>query len=299
MKTIVYFSPMVPPEWIAAHGLRPERPPTTMTAPGSAASRRGVCPCAGSIVDYVMSHPTASGFVFTTTCDQMRYGAALVRHQSQVPTFLLNVPSTWRSTEARRLYREELERLGRFLAGRGGVAPTKEVLAQTMREFDALRAAAAIGAAADDGDRVPLAVVGGPLLEGDGNLFDLVAQAGGRVVIDASEWGERTLPARFDSRRMADDPLGELASAYFDAMPGAFRRPNTRLYEWLGARLAERPVRGILLWRYVFCDLWRAEWGRLREWSPLPVLDIDVVGGDDGQRGRVLGRMEAFLEMLR
>ena len=77
--------------------------------------------------------------------------------------------------------------------------------------------------------------MGGPLPESDYDLFDWVQQAGGRIVLDATEWGERTLPRAFDLERTHRDPLPELADAYFGAIPDVFRRPNGALYEYLGA----------------------------------------------------------------
>ena len=94
------------------------------------------------------------------------------------------------------------------------------------------------------------------------------AAAGGRVVLDATEGGQRTMPRRFDPARVASDPLQELADAYFDGIPDAFRRPNSRLYEWLGRELAARHVQGIIFRRYLWCDLWHAELQRLKQWSP-------------------------------
>jgi benzoyl-CoA reductase/2-hydroxyglutaryl-CoA dehydratase subunit BcrC/BadD/HgdB len=132
----------------------------------------------------------------------------------------------------------------------------------------------------------------------DDVIFDWVAQAGGRVVLDATEGGERTLPDKFDAARVRRAPLAELTRAYFEHIPDAFRRPNTALYEWLGERVRERAVRGIVLRRYLWCDLWHAERERFRQWSPVPVLDLDMDREDDGARSRTLGRLEAFLETL-
>lgn len=155
-------------------------------------------------------------------------------------------------------------------------------------------------------DAIPLAIVGGPLVARDFALFDLLERLGGRVVLDATEGGTRLLPAAFDRMRMAQDPLAELARAYFDTVADVFRRPNDALYTWLKERFAEERVRGVLFRRYVWCDLWHAELYRLRRGSPVPVLDLDVDHDDQGPafacRGceaRTIGRVEAFLEMLR
>ena len=49
-------------------------------------------------------------------------------------------------------------------------------------------------------------------------------------------------------------------------------------------------MRGILFWRRVFCDLWHAELEPMRQWSPVPLLDIDVAEGDGHATARTLGR---------
>lgn len=85
---------------------------------------------------------------------------------------------------------------------------------------------------------IPLAILGGPLLETDCGFFQLIERAGGRIALDATEHGWRTLPRPFDPARVAAEPLQELADAYFDGIPDAFRRPDTKLYEWLGRELA-------------------------------------------------------------
>jgi benzoyl-CoA reductase/2-hydroxyglutaryl-CoA dehydratase subunit BcrC/BadD/HgdB len=145
----------------------------------------------------------------------------------------------------------------------------------------------------------PLALAGGPLPESDYELFDWVQQAGGRIVLDATEWGERTLPRPLDAERTRRDPLGELADAYFGAIPDVFRRPNDPLYEYLGRELSRRQVRGLIVRRYLWCDLWHAEVAHLKAWSPVPVLDLDAAGNEGSAEGRTRGRVEAFLEMLR
>ena len=329
MNSVGYLSPFVPPEWIAAHGLRPvwltlDR----TTAHAHDATHRGICPCAGALVANAICGATPGALVLTTVCDQMRYASAYLDMAGDISTFLLNVPSTWQSPQTRQLYREELERLGRFLVQTGGCEPASRQLELTIEHYDDRRTAAlktrlkisarrwaetlvslrsdlspieacVAEGASDSGGGIPLALIGGPLLAQDDSFLKLVEKAGGRIVVDASEGGERTLPALVDRRHLKDDPLDELVRIYFDTIPDVFRRPNTRLYEWLGEQLSAHSVRGIILRRYPFCDLWHAELHRLRQWSDVPVLDIDVASGEKGESSRTLGRIEAFWEMLR
>ena len=125
-----------------------------------------------------------------------------------------------------------------------------------------------------------------------------IEAAGGQVVLDGTETGLRGLPAAIDRRQLADDPLSELAAIYFGGIGDAFRRPNSLLYEWLARHVTARQPRGILLIHQVWCDLWHAELGRLREWSPVPVLQIADDGGPSS-RASAATRIGSFLEMLR
>jgi hypothetical protein len=239
---------------------------------------------------------------------------------------VLNGPSRWQTGAAHRLYRDELERLGRFLAGLGAAAPSRTRLAEVMTEYDVarhrLRAAAGRmaprawsaalaafdasgsldavpkdnGAPAPRG--VPVALLGGPMLQDDFAWFDWIERAGGRVALDATQTGERTMPRPFDRRRVPDDPLAELVDAYFGAIPDAFRRPNSELYRWLRRQIDTRDIRGLILRRYVWCDTWHVELARLREWAARPVLDIEVDGERAGSESRTAGRIEAFMESL-
>jgi benzoyl-CoA reductase/2-hydroxyglutaryl-CoA dehydratase subunit BcrC/BadD/HgdB len=287
-------------EWIAAHRLQPHwlRPCATGERLAVSVSR-GICPYAGAVIDAAQSEIEASALALTTICDQMRYAAATIDRAGRYPVFLMNVPSTWQTEAAKNLYLDELRRFGRFLEKQGGTPPGDAELSRVMLEFDRARFAQDTPADLSSiPSKIPLAIVGGPMLKEDFDFFDLVESAGGRLVFDATEGGQRTQPRRFDPSKVADDPLQELADAYFNSIPDAFRRPNSGLYEWLGRELNRRHVRGIVFRRYVWCDLWHGELQRLKQWSPVPVLDIDEGQDDLAAPNRLQGRLEAFLEML-
>ena len=326
MKAIGYGSPFVPPEWIAAHGIEPRWLPLDRVGTRAPASlRRGVCPFAGALIDAAPSETESAALVLTTVCDQMRYAATLLEQDAGLPVFLMNVPSTWQTATARGIYLDELRRLGRFFMELGGRTPAEETLARVMLRYDAARreicrlqprlsgrqfaeAVARLRGGDTAGPKpasasfpnggVPLALVGGPLPPRDFTVLDQIEQAGARIVLDATEAGGRTLPAVFDPGRTRQAPLEELAHAYFGSIPDVFRRPNEALYAWLGRELDARKARGILVRRYLWCDLWQGELQRLKAWSPVPVLDLDEVDEDGGWQDRALGRLEAFLEIL-
>jgi benzoyl-CoA reductase/2-hydroxyglutaryl-CoA dehydratase subunit BcrC/BadD/HgdB len=326
MKTVHYSCPFVPAEWIAAHGLRPRRLMPCSAKDASAVDVTfGVCTYVRAFIHEAASDTKTSAIVLTTVCDQMRRAPEQISRLRDLPTFLMNVPSTWQTPAAERLYRDELERLGRFLVRLGGETPSNERLTEVMLDYDARRSlmvaarggmtprAFSEGIAAfhrdgafssnDDVAKpeprgVPLALIGGPMLQEDFAIFDFVQQARGRIVLDATETGERTLPAPFDRQQLRNDPLNALVRAYFGTIPDVSRRPNSGLYERIRREIDQRGVRGVIYRRHVWCDLWHAELHRMREQVGVPVLDIDGGHDDERTQRRWAGRVQAFLEML-
>ena len=316
-RSVVYSSSFIPPEWIAAHGWLPSR---RRSGPAAEVAE-GVCRFAAGFA--ALAGPDVRAMVFATTCDPMRRGAEIGVDEG-VPRFLFHVPATWQTPEAHGLYRDELKRLGRFLERLGGTSPVPAELREQMERYEAARdrllgfreklssrayaeAAERFCAAGEcisgvpmpsrNPAAIPLMLLGSPLRKDDLHLLDLVDRCGGWVAIDATEFGEREWPRRFDRRRMGEDAFEELADAYFGPIPAIFRRPNRRFFEWLADAPNRMPVRGILLVAHAWCDLWRAELPRIRSACGLPVLSIDLAG-EGAVDGAWTTRLQAFLEML-
>jgi benzoyl-CoA reductase/2-hydroxyglutaryl-CoA dehydratase subunit BcrC/BadD/HgdB len=376
-KTIAYTCPYVPAEWIAAHGLRPWRLiPLPIEGASVIPRMEGLCPYARAFVNDVAAREDVGGVIVTTMCDQMRRVFDLLVRRVPAPAFLLNVPSTWQTVAAQRLYLDELKRLGRFLVRLGGHTPDREELmrvmldpvgcavhtspsacnengvhstpycavspktvnneglefrlqaGQTVRPSFSLGRLRSVEPAAPEDSQtrlkaelrtgeisratterppgklawtepngVPVAVVGGPLMRRDRVLFEVIEECGGRIVLDATETGQRGLRGAFDGRQLADDPLLELAQTYF-RIPDVSRRPNSELYEWLKDELGRSGAHGIIFHHYLWCDSWRAEFARLKEWAGLPVLDLDSEGDGEVNLARLRSRVRAFMEML-
>jgi benzoyl-CoA reductase/2-hydroxyglutaryl-CoA dehydratase subunit BcrC/BadD/HgdB len=294
VKNVLYTCPFVPAEWIDAYGLEPMR---IAPDPAGESVAAGVCPFAAAFIHAAIA-TEARAVIATTVCDQMRRSVEIIESRSDRPLFLMNVPATWRSESAMGLYRDELARLGRFLETLDGVAPTPEKLTQTMLRYDSLRAEQRAAIAKPSVRGVPLALAGGPLRSTDAEIFELIEQAGGTVVLNATAGGEMTDPAPFDIDRLAIDPIGELAGAYFGGIPHAMRRPDSQLHEYLNRELVTRGARGLIYRRYQWCDTWHGELGRLKDSLPTPVLDL-VAADDESDRAYVLTRIQAFVEMLK
>lgn len=317
-RAIVFSSPFLPPEWIAAHGWTPSR---RRPGPAPEAESEGVCRFAAGFA--ALAGPDVRALVFATTCDPMRRGTE-IGADDRIPRFLFHVPATWQTPEAHGLYRSELKRLGKFLERLGGRTPSPAALAEQMDRYEAGReellgrreilssrthaeemarfhATGEVPSAAPASSRapraVPLMLLGSPLREDDLHLLDLVDRAGGRVAVDATESGEREWPRRFDRRRMKEDAFEELADAYFGHIPAIFRRPNGGFFEWLAATRNRTPVRGIVFAAHPWCDLWRAELPRIREVCARPVLSLHLAGEGNAE-GAWTTRIQAFLEML-
>jgi benzoyl-CoA reductase/2-hydroxyglutaryl-CoA dehydratase subunit BcrC/BadD/HgdB len=335
---VFFTSPWVPAEWIKAHGFEPRG---VWFAPEFALDSlplsAGLCAFANAAVR-LAEKGRESAVIFTTHCDQLRRGFDAVAGPATARVFLFNLPATWQTPVARQLFASELERLGGFLVGLGGHAPSAGELFETMTLYSQARERLRGAAAGCAGRRyaeavsrfhwdgscppssdpvfdnpagpslhgpVPLALVGGPLPRAHWDLLDIIERAGGRVAINGTEAGERSLQPAFALETVRASEAGRktalletLTRGYIDGCVDVFQRPNTRLYAWLKERLAARLVRGIVLWAYVGCDLWRVEAQPLREAFGLPVLLLDATEAAGGSP-RIVGRIEAFLEALR
>ncbi|HEY5910280.1 MAG TPA: 2-hydroxyacyl-CoA dehydratase family protein [Verrucomicrobiae bacterium] len=325
-------SPWIPAEWIRAHGLQPR---AILFAPGFGAE---VGPLGAGICAFAQNSLRAAetaaqpAVVFSTHCDQLRRAFDAIGPGAGTRTFLFNIPVTTRASVTEKLFHAELGRLGKFLLGLGGRNPTAKVVARWVDEFSVarrcLRDAANLHVGRDyaravarfhgDGSAglpltdlplerkvtgsTRLAVVGGPLSPDD-PLWDQIEDAGGCVVLNGTEWGERSLgfgTGLHDAYETAsaEAPFpATLSQSFVEHCVDVFQRPNQRLYDWLAERLRARRVQGIVLWSYFGCDLWRAEAQTMREKFGLPLLWLEADESGSGAE-RQTNRIQAFVEAL-
>jgi benzoyl-CoA reductase/2-hydroxyglutaryl-CoA dehydratase subunit BcrC/BadD/HgdB len=279
----------------------------------------------------VRLRPCGDAYVATSLCDQRRRATELAARHSKKPVFMLHVPAACRAPGAEAMYIAELQRLGRFLVRLGGKEPSRDELILAMRRYSVARASLAATSATiparqaaeaywnlcengPAGDAppwlwavqregkpkppgVPILLLGGPLTREGLVVLDCIEQAGGCVVVNATENGPATAAAPLPPVHTKASGAQFLMRTYYRHIPHPFSRPNDWLYEWLAATLTKCHARGILFIRHVWCDLWHAELARLKACSPVPVVDLDLAAGDD-TAARVGGRVQALMEML-
>jgi len=300
MKRILYACPYIPAEWIAAHGCAPCRINAQGQCNADLEGLEGVCAFVRAFLSDVLADDQADAVIMTTLCDQMRRAFDLYQSQDARPAFLLNLPSTWQTAQARGLYADELKRLGRFLTRLGAHPPDPEALARIMCDYDDERArlrAQNQSTPAQTG-QTHLALVGGPLLLRDNALLDMLEQCGASIALDATETGLLGSCRAFDPQAL-QDPFTELVNAYFDSIQHAGRRPNTGFYQRLNDDIQQHGIQGIIWRRYLWCDLWHAALAHAREALELPIMDLEVTDTLPRDQARLLNRVQAFVEMLK
>jgi hypothetical protein len=170
-RRVLYSSPFIPAEWIAAHGFVPSRyQPETGEAKPGLPSAMGVCPYAQSFLGAAAQHDFAT-VVFTTSCDQMRRAADCLVSRVGGEPFVFNVPATWQSTTAREMLIAEMLAI-HYCSDR---AETLAVLEGLTAEAE-IRAARCAGVLAPEAIRVfwvnPVA---------DLRVMNLLEECGGRI----------------------------------------------------------------------------------------------------------------------
>jgi benzoyl-CoA reductase/2-hydroxyglutaryl-CoA dehydratase subunit BcrC/BadD/HgdB len=289
MKRVLTYSSYVPEAWVSAHGCELVRFRPQGGVPHDCVARvEGLCPYTQAWVSDVLSPEKADAIVMTTCCDQMRRAFEVVSRHADLPCFLLNLPHVWQTDSAFQSYQDELRRLGRFLENLSGGGFSEDRLSHLLAHEQ--EAHGSLGP--NVMDRLPLALVGSHGMVHDDVLKALIEQQGGCVVSDDTE------PLMPQVKADPGHAFDAMCAAHWEAMADVFQRPNTRLYERLARLLKQRSVAGVIVRRYLWCDLWHAEVACIKAWSPVPVLDIEVSSPAQTDQHRLATRIGAFMEMI-
>lgn len=290
MTTVYYTTSFVPPELITACGCRPQR--LTGTFQNNRFFRmEGMCAFTQAWLQTLLNKAKNETFitVFATSCDQMRRACDLYAHHCSLPVFLLNVPST-DTPNALAYYRRQLQRLQQFLCSQSGKPFNRGRLqretsasgSRTLLKSDKPCKIALIGEA------VPACI--------QMTLTEVLKTSNAGIAVDATGNKFMNHFSGFRSATVPNEPLAALAEDYFQ-LPAVWKRPNERYCRWLMDTVHTNAINGVILFRYVFCDLWHSAACELKKRLPVPLLEIDLDGSAELSVSAV-SRIQAFTEML-
>lgn len=297
-KKVAYCSQHIPPEWIAAHGLEPVRISPDMHFNSPIPEMEGLCDFMRAFFNHA-HQSSVDAIVATTVCDQMRRGFDLFARNATLPTHLFNQPAMWKRTTHLKLYMYELDKLSLFLEELGGKRPGKNFLKATMLDYEEKRKKEKVKKATTVEYRentFGIGLIGGPLTNHEAPLLEIIKEQGAQILFDSTEFSVENAPLQYDRRTITTSPFESLAQHWFEANHTIYQRPNTKFYQWLQQKIVQTSPRALIINRWIWCDFWHGETERIRNFSTIPVLVLDVNKNEAVARNRT--RVEAFLESL-
>lgn len=155
------------------------------------------------------------------------------------------------------------------------------------------------GAAAAGATPIRLLAAGSIIADGDRRILEIVEEElGARIVIEDNCAGARPFHSLV---REDGDPFAALADGYLDQSPCARQRPFEDALEF-SARLAEQyAVEGVLYVFLKFCACYGVVQKQFIERFNAAGLPVLALSSDysESDRGQLLTRIEAFIEVLR
>ncbi len=128
--------------------------------------------------------------------------------------------------------------------------------------------------------RHPPGAGGRPDARADLDLYDLLERRRRAHRAGRHRRRRADVAPRLRSRAPSQRSARGIGRRVLPGIPDPFRRPNDPLYAVAGPRDPRRRVQGVVVRRYVWCDLWHAEVPRIQSESRVPVLDLDAVQDD-------------------
>lgn len=336
-NVIGYFCIYVPPELIEACGFIPVRLAGTGDGTAENEGEKLIhsdgcsfCKeCLGLRSLKRLPHNAVEYLVVPSTCDQMKRQGDKWYHDFNVPTYHLFVPATWQDPACQEIYWQEIKWLSEELAELSGHKPRAGTLKHIVNQYnEARKRLSRLGGYLSYQDyfalghlffistvedflyylgeiekavarplspKTRLMLVGSPVGVGDTFIQQTLSKyPDADIVCDATCTGKRA----FDINIPLDgDLIANIAAAYFTRPPCIRRRPNNQFYDYIKTLISKYRIDGIIYKTLKFCDLWKYELKRFKDWAGCPTVGIETTCSNamDAQADK---RLSAFLEMV-
>lgn len=277
-------------------------------------------------------HNNIDCLIVPSTCDQMKRHSELWTLNFGVPVYNIFVPSTWNDISTLKIYEKELEWLIEKLCliskkkfvpdylkdisflyndARSRLFRISKVLnhktffclihlffISDIKSFEKylLAIEKKINFNRESKNiKKKLMLVGSPVGYGDTIIDDILSKYNDAdIVYDATCTGQRCLDTNIS---ISKDMIHNAATAYFYRPPCIWRRPNSQFYDYIGNLIKEFDVDGVIYKTLEFCDVWKIEAKRFRDYFKIPVLELDT-NYSKSQSAQIKNRVETFIDML-
>ena len=337
-NTIGYFCCYVPPEIIEANGFIPLRlaglGDGIAENEGEKFIHNEACSfCKESLGAKSLKRPPydkINYLIIPSGCDQMKRHGEKWHLDFNVPTYHLFVPATWEDSSCQNIYWQEIKWLNDELSAIASKKQDLKIIAgqynkarkRVMRLTNLLNYSDSFNLmhlffispvsdflsyldeiektiepkSVETSDKIRLMIVGSPIGYGDNFIQNaLEKHPGVHIVYDATCTGHRFFEIDI---ALSGDIIANIASSYFSRPSCIWRRPNTQFYQYIQRCIAKYQINGIIYKTLKFCDVWKYELKRFKDWAPCPVIGIENTysGAQDAQINK---RISVFLDMVK
>lgn len=268
--------------------------------------------------------------IIPSSCDQMKRQGERWYPEFKTPSYHFFVPATWEDPSVQEIYWQELK----WLAGELGALSQHQLDSTRLKTIvdqynqarkqirrlnsllghedafnlahlsfispvsDLLKYLDQIESALEPCSprEIRLMVVGSPIGYGDRFLKDaLTNYPEAQIVYDATCTGARAFEIDIP---LSGDILANIATGYFTRPPCIWRRPNTQFYQYIKDLITKYQINGIIYKTLKFCDLWKFEFKRFKDWVGLPTVHIENTYSY-AQSAQVNKRISIFMDMIK
>ncbi|MFH1228127.1 MAG: 2-hydroxyacyl-CoA dehydratase family protein [Planctomycetota bacterium] len=279
-----------------------------------------------------LPHNAVDRLIIPSGCDQMKRHGEKWNLDFNIPTYHLFVPATWEDPSSQNIYWQEIKWLADELDTLAQNNPDRKPINQVVAQYnEARKRFMRLSGLMDYADYFNLAhlffispvsdflryldrieqrlepnpatsgktrllLVGSPVGYGDNFIQKALAKhPDAEIVYDATCTGHRSFDMDIP---LSGDMIANIAASYFTRPPCIWRRPNTQFYQYIKGIIAKYRIDGIIYKTLKFCDLWKYEFKRFKDWAECPVIGIENTYSSS-QDAQINKRISAFLETFK
>jgi benzoyl-CoA reductase/2-hydroxyglutaryl-CoA dehydratase subunit BcrC/BadD/HgdB len=324
MELIGYACSYIPVELLSATGLRPYRllhGNTDLSRQAEKYVRIDACPMVKSNISYILNNQDKFRvLVGSTGCDMSRRMFDIIEETTDIPVLVLNNPRTNRA----QIFNDEIDWLVKQLENLSGRKFSDDLIAKEIEKWESEResyraidkkrgALPSLISTASFHNAIinyhqgnitsHIDIKDEPINKPRVYLLGSAVTYESHPILEMLEKEMRIVGdfncglSRFLNIHITENNLDGIKSAYYNQPPCVYKRPNDKLYSFIGGKLEEFRCKGIVAWTLDYCDNYEFELKKIESVFDLPVLRIKSDFSFQNL-SQLRSRISAFAEML-